>query len=53
MRLGRLLPMTTATRPINREYADISLSNLQIRRLTGPYLVKGRIVQPALGYAVG
>lgn len=36
-----------------REYADISLSNLQIRRLTGPYLVKGRIVQPALGYAVG
>jgi hypothetical protein len=38
---------------IFRQYADISLSNLQIRRLSRPYLVKGRIVAPMEVAAVG
>ena len=33
---------------VYREYADITLSSLRMRNLRGPYLVKGRIVAPAL-----
>lgn len=31
---------------IFREYADIALASQRLRRLSGPYLVKGRIVDP-------